>query len=219
METRAAVAYKAGEPLTIETVQLDGPKDGEVLVEIKATGICHTDEFTLSGADPEGLFPAILGHEGAGVVVDVGRGVTSVAKGDHVDSALHARMPPVRILPFGQDQSVRGDPRDPGPRDHARRHQPFLARRRQDLPLYGHLDIFELHGSARDRGREDPAGRAIRQGLLHRLRCDHRHRRSDQHGQGRAGRQCRDLWPRRDRPQCHPGLPDGRRRHDRRGRS
>src|SRR6516165_6781160 len=84
VETRAAVAYKAGEPLTIETVRLDGPKDGEVLVEIKATGICHTDEFTLSGADPEGLFPAILGHEGAGIVVDVGRGVTSVAKGDHV---------------------------------------------------------------------------------------------------------------------------------------
>src|SRR5208337_1277856 len=84
VETRAAVAFKAGEPLTIETVQLDGPKDGEVLVEIKATGICHTDEFTLSGADPEGLFPAILGHEGAGIVVDVGRGVTSLAKGDHV---------------------------------------------------------------------------------------------------------------------------------------
>jgi len=84
VETRAAVAFKAGEPLRIETVQLDGPKDGEVLVEIQATGICHTDEFTLSGADPEGLFPAILGHEGAGIVVDVGRGVTSLAKGDHV---------------------------------------------------------------------------------------------------------------------------------------
>src|SRR5258705_9956363 len=84
VETRAAVAYKAGEPLRIETVQLDGPKEGEVLVEIKATGVCHTDEFTLSGADPEGLFPAILGHEGAGLVVDVGRGVTSVKKGDHV---------------------------------------------------------------------------------------------------------------------------------------
>src|SRR5437868_2420013 len=84
VETRAAVAYKAGDPLTVETVQLDGPRDGEVLVEIKATGICHTDEFTLSGADPEGLFPAILGHEGAGIVVDVGPGVTSVRKGDHV---------------------------------------------------------------------------------------------------------------------------------------
>ena len=84
MDVRAAVAHEAGIPLTIETVNLDGPRDGEVLVEIKATGICHTDEFTLSGADPEGLFPAILGHEGAGVVVDTGPGVTSVTKGDHV---------------------------------------------------------------------------------------------------------------------------------------
>ena len=74
MQTRAAVAHKAGDPLTIETVELDGPKTGEVLVEIKATGICHTDAFTLSGEDPEGLFPAVLGHEGAGVVVDVGAG-------------------------------------------------------------------------------------------------------------------------------------------------
>ena len=84
MQTRAAVAHKAGEPLSIETVELDGPREGEVLVEMKATGICHTDEFTLSGADPEGIFPAILGHEGAGVVVDVGMNVTSVKKGDHV---------------------------------------------------------------------------------------------------------------------------------------
>jgi S-(hydroxymethyl)glutathione dehydrogenase/alcohol dehydrogenase len=84
MRTRAAIAHKAGAPLTIETVDLDGPKAGEVLVEIKATGICHTDEFTLSGADPEGLFPSILGHEGAGVVVDVGPGVKSLKKGDHV---------------------------------------------------------------------------------------------------------------------------------------
>jgi S-(hydroxymethyl)glutathione dehydrogenase/alcohol dehydrogenase len=84
MKTRAAVAVAAGKPLEIMEVTLDGPKAGEVLVEIKATGICHTDEFTRSGADPEGLFPAILGHEGAGVVVDVGAGVTSVKKGDHV---------------------------------------------------------------------------------------------------------------------------------------
>src|SRR6266568_3810729 len=84
MDVRAAVAHKAGAPLTIETVQLQGPKAGEVLVEIKATGICHTDEFTRSGSDPEGLFPAILGHEGAGVVVDAGTGVASVKKGDHV---------------------------------------------------------------------------------------------------------------------------------------
>ena len=84
METRAAIATKAGDPLTIETVNLDGPKEGEVLVEIKATGVCHTDAFTLSGEDPEGLFPAILGHEGAGVVVDTGSGVTSLEEGDHV---------------------------------------------------------------------------------------------------------------------------------------
>jgi S-(hydroxymethyl)glutathione dehydrogenase/alcohol dehydrogenase len=84
MRTKAAVAHKAGAPLTIETVDLDGPKAGEVLVEMRATGICHTDEFTLSGADPEGLFPAILGHEGAGVVVEAGPGVKSLRKGDHV---------------------------------------------------------------------------------------------------------------------------------------
>jgi S-(hydroxymethyl)glutathione dehydrogenase / alcohol dehydrogenase len=84
MDVRAAVAIEAGKPLQVETVRLAGPKAGEVLVEIKATGICHTDEYTLSGADPEGLFPAILGHEGAGIVVEVGAGVTSVAAGDHV---------------------------------------------------------------------------------------------------------------------------------------
>ena len=84
MKTRAAVALEKGKPLEILEVELEGPKAGEVLVEVKATGICHTDEFTLSGADPEGIFPAILGHEGAGVVVDVGPGVTSLKKGDHV---------------------------------------------------------------------------------------------------------------------------------------
>ncbi len=84
MQVRAAVAHKAGAPLVVETVDLAGPKQGEVLVEIKATGICHTDEFTRSGADPEGLFPAILGHEGAGIVVDIGADVTSLKKGDHV---------------------------------------------------------------------------------------------------------------------------------------
>jgi S-(hydroxymethyl)glutathione dehydrogenase/alcohol dehydrogenase len=84
MKTRAAVAVAAGQPLEITEVDLEGPRPGEVLIEIKATGICHTDEFTLSGADPEGLFPAILGHEGAGVVVETGAGVTSLAPGDHV---------------------------------------------------------------------------------------------------------------------------------------
>ena len=84
MKTRAAVAWKAGEPLTIETIDIEGPKPGEVLVEVMATGVCHTDAFTLSGADPEGIFPAILGHEGAGIVRDVGAGVTTLKVGDHV---------------------------------------------------------------------------------------------------------------------------------------
>ncbi|MBC8069570.1 MAG: S-(hydroxymethyl)glutathione dehydrogenase/class III alcohol dehydrogenase [Deltaproteobacteria bacterium] len=84
MKTRAAVAYEAGKPLVVETVDLEGPRAGEVMVEVRATGVCHTDEFTRSGGDPEGLFPAIFGHEGAGVVVEVGAGVTSVKPGDHV---------------------------------------------------------------------------------------------------------------------------------------
>src|SRR5215471_9666212 len=84
MKTRAAIAWEAGKPLTIEEVDLEGPRAGEVLIEVKATGICHTDYYTLSGADPEGIFPAILGHEGAGVVVDVGPGVGTLKKGDHV---------------------------------------------------------------------------------------------------------------------------------------
>src|SRR5690349_6820253 len=84
MKVKAAVAFKAGAPLEIETVDLEGPRHGEVLVEIKATGVCHTDAYTLSGKDPEGLFPSILGHEGAGVVVEIGAGVTTVRPGDHV---------------------------------------------------------------------------------------------------------------------------------------
>src|ERR1700734_3057210 len=84
METRAAIAWQPGKTLDLGMVKIDGPKAGEVMVEVKATGICHTDEYTLSGADPEGLFPAILGHEGAGIVVEIGPGVTSVKPGDHV---------------------------------------------------------------------------------------------------------------------------------------
>ena len=99
MRTRAAVAVAAGKPLEIMEVNLAGPKAGEVLVEVKATGICHTDEFTLSGADPEGLFPAILGHEGAGVVVEVGRGRDEREARRPRDPALHARVPRVPVVP------------------------------------------------------------------------------------------------------------------------
>ena len=84
MRSRAAVAWEANKPLTVETVEIEGPKAGEVLVEVMATGVCHTDAYTLSGLDSEGKFPAILGHEGAGVVREIGAGVTSVKVGDHV---------------------------------------------------------------------------------------------------------------------------------------
>ena len=126
MEVRAALATGAGKPLSIETVNLDGPRAGEVLIEVKATGVCHTDAFTLSGEDPEGLFPAILGHEGAGVVADVGEGVTSVAPGDHVIPLLRTGMPPVRVLPERQDQPLPVDPLDPGRGRDAGRLQPLL---------------------------------------------------------------------------------------------
>ena len=186
MRTRAAVAVEAGKPLEIMEVNLDGPKAGEVLVEIKATGICHTDEFTLSGADPEGLFPAILGHEGAGVVLEVGEGVTSAEARRPRDPALHARMPRMRVLPQPQDQPLPGDPHDARPGPDARRHHPVLhARWRPDPALHGLLDLLQPHGAAGDRAGQGPPGRALRQDLLHRLRRDDRHRRGDQHRQGR----------------------------------
>lgn len=120
MKTRAAVAFKAGKPLSLETVDLDGPKAGEVLVEVKATGICHTDAFTLSGADPEGAFPAILGHEGAGVVVEVGEGVKDLKVGDHViplytpecrtcDYCLHPKTNLCQSIRSTQGQGVMPD--------------------------------------------------------------------------------------------------------------
>ena len=120
MRTKAAIATAAGKPLEIIDVNLDGPKEGEVLVEIKATGICHTDEFTLSGADPEGLFPAILGHEGAGIVIEVGEGVKSVEPGDHViplytpecrecEYCLHPRTNLCQAIRTTQGQGVMPD--------------------------------------------------------------------------------------------------------------
>ena len=112
MRTRAAVATAAGKPLEIMDVNLDGPRAGEVLVEIKATGICHTDEFTLSGADPEGMFPAILGHEGAGVVLEVGEGCHVPETRRPRDPALHAGMSRMRILPASENQPLPGDPRN-----------------------------------------------------------------------------------------------------------
>ena len=126
-------------------------------------------------------------------------------KGRPRHSALHARMPAVSVLPVAQDEPVHRHPRDPGPGRHARRHLALLARRQEAAPLHGHLDLRELHRAARDRGRQDSRGRAVRQGLLHRLRGDDRHRRGAQHREGRAGREVRRVRARRHRAQRDPG--------------
>ena len=120
-------------------------------------------------------------------------------------SALHAGMPPVQILPVAQDQSVHGDPRHAGQGRDARWHQPLLDRQGQGASLHGLLHVLQLHRAAGDRAGEDPRGRAVRQGLLHRLRRHHRHRRGHQHRQGRAGRERRGVRPRRHRPERDPG--------------
>ena len=187
MDVRAAVAVGPGKPLEVTTVKLDGPRAGEVLVEIKATGICHTDEFTLSGADPEGLFPAILGHEGAGIVVDVGPGVTSVQKGDHViplyipecrtcPSCLSRKTNLCTAIRATQGQGVMPDGTS------------RFSLEGKSPPLHGLFDVQQLHRAAGDCGSENPPRRTVRQGLLHRLRRNRRHRRGHQHRQGRARR-------------------------------
>jgi S-(hydroxymethyl)glutathione dehydrogenase/alcohol dehydrogenase len=151
--------YEVGKPLVIETVELEGPKAGEVLVEIKATGVCHTDEFTRSGADPEGLFPVIFGHEGAGVVVDVGPGVTSVQKGDHV---IPLYTPECRgcKLPLSRKTNlctaIRATQGKGVMPDGTSR---FSHRQDEDPPLHGLLDVRRTHGAAGDRAREGPQGR------------------------------------------------------------
>ncbi len=155
MDVRAAVAFAAGEPLTIETVQLEGPKAGEVLVEIKATGICHTDAYTLSGNDPEGLFPAIMGHEGAGIVVDVGPGVTSVRKGDHVIPLYTPECRQCKFCTSGKTnlcQAIRETQGKGVMPDGTSR---FSFNRKPLVPLHGHVDVLELHGAAGNRGGED----------------------------------------------------------------
>ena len=156
MKTRAAVAWKAGKPLTIETVELEGPKPGEVLVEIMATGICHTDAYTLSGADPEGIFPAILGHEGAGIVREIGAGVTTLKAGDHViplytpecrqcKTCLSRRTNLCTSIRATQGKGLMPDGTSR-----------FSHDGDADLPLHGLLDLLELHGAAGDRTGEGP---------------------------------------------------------------
>jgi S-(hydroxymethyl)glutathione dehydrogenase/alcohol dehydrogenase len=161
MKTRAAVAIEAGKPLEIMEIDLDGPRAGEVLVEIIATGICHTDEFTLSGADPEGMFPAILGHEGAGIVREIGAGVKSVAVGDHViplytpecrecDYCLHPKTNLCQAIRSTQGQGVMPD----GTSRFSLNGKPYPT-------LYGHLYIFQFYRIAGNRCCESQQGRAF----------------------------------------------------------
>jgi hypothetical protein len=163
------------------------------------------------GRRPRGPLPGHPRPRGRGRRVDVGPGVTSAEEGRPRDPALHARVPPVQVLPVAQDQPLHRDPRDAGQGPDARRHQPLLARRQSRSTTWA-ARPSRTSRAARDRGGEDPRGRAVRQGLLHRLRRHHRHRRGDQHRQGGAGRQRRRVRPRRHRPQRDPGRAPGRRR-------
>jgi hypothetical protein len=162
------------------------------------------------GRRPGGPVPGDLRARGRGGRGGRGAGRHHAQEGRPRHPALHTRVPAVQVLPVAQDQPVHGDPRHAGPGRDAGRHQPLLDRRREDPPLHGLLDVLEPHRAARDCAREDPRGRALRQGLLHRLRRHHRHRRGDQHGEGRARRQRRGVRPRRHRAQRHPGRAHGR---------
>ena len=165
------------QPLEIVEVDLEGPKAGEVLVEIKATGICHTDEFTRSGADPEGLFPAILGHEGAASSSKSAQGVTSLKKGDHViplytpecrqcEYCLSGKTNLCQAIRVTQGQGVMPDGSSR-----------FSLGGKKLFHYMGTRHVRQLHGGAGNRARENPRRRAVRQGLLHRLRRHDRHRR------------------------------------------
>ncbi len=152
MKSRAAVAFEAGKPLEIVEVDLEGPKSGGILMEVKATGLCHTDEFTRSGNDPEGIFPAILGHEGAGVVLEIGPGVTSVEVGDHViplytpecrqcEYCLSGRTNLCQAIRETQGQGLMPDGTSR-----------ISLNGEKILSLYGLLDVFELYRAAGNRG-------------------------------------------------------------------
>ena len=185
MKMRAAVLEEFGEPLAVQEVELAEPRAGEVLVRLVACGVCHTDLYTASGADPSGYAPTVLGHEGAGVVERVGADVTSLAPGDHVvtlfspqcGECVHCLDPRTNLCLAIREQQNKGFLPDGT--------HPDLPRRRGDPPLHGLLDLRRVHGDAGDRpGQDQPRG-ALRARLPLRLRPLDRARRGDQHRRGR----------------------------------
>ena len=218
MKSRAAVAFSAGMPLEVVEVDLEGPREGEVMVEIKATGICHTDEFTRSGADPEGLFPAILGHEGAGVVVDVGPGVKSVKEGDHViplytpecrecPSCLSRKTNLCTAIRSTQGQGLMPD---------------GTSRFSLDgKPIHHYMWVARLSRTSPSCPRS-PSPRCARThrstSLLHRLRGHHRRWRCNQYRQSGGGREGGGVRTWRYRAERNPRTEARRRRYDHRRR-
>ena len=188
---------------------LQDPQPGEVLVRLVACGVCHTDLYTASGVDPSGYAPAVLGHEGAGVVERVGEGVTSLAEGDHVvtlfspqcGECVHCVDPRTNLCMAIRAEQNLGHLPD----GTVRLSRPGL--RRGDPPLHGHLDVRRVHGDAGDRAREDRPRGAARPRLPVRLRALDRPRRGDEHRQGRAGDDLRRLRRRHGRPRRRRRLP------------
>ena len=184
MKARAAVAWEAGKPLEIERGEVDGPKTGEVLVRMVATGVCHTDAYTLSGRDPEGIFPTILGHEGGGIVEEVGAGVNIVQPGDHVIPLYTPECGAVQILQIGQDQPVPGHSRHAGQGPDAGRHQSLLRSTAKPSSTTWARPRFRVHRAAGNRRGQNQQGGTTGQGVPARLRHHHRHRRRAEHREG-----------------------------------
>ena len=217
MKIRAAVLEEFAKPLVVQDVELDGPGPGEVLVRLAACGVCHTDMYTASGADPSGYAPTVLGHEGAGVVEEVGEGVTSLAPGDHVVTlfspqcreCVHCLSDKTNICLAIREEQNEGHLPDGTTR---------LARDgERDPALHGHEHVRRGHGHARDRAGEGESRGDAGRGLLARLRRHHRHRRRALRGQGGAGLHLRGLRRRPRGPRRGGGLPAGRRRAHHRG--
>ena len=146
MKVKAAICWEPKQDLEIEEVDLEGPRNGECLIRLTATGVCHTDAYTMSGKDPSGLFPTVLGHEGGGIVQEVGPGVNGLAVGDHVIPLYIPECRNCKILQQSQDQPMRRPARDAGPGIDAGRHEPTVAQGKAHPSLYGDVHLCRVHG-------------------------------------------------------------------------